>query len=105
MNIDRARPQYVMKRGLRSCARQSATAAICYQKVRTRRIAFSRLILQRNCKLSVYDHKPHPFLERLHFKEERNPSRSIYCAGYELECWRCVPFATHLIEWLPSIDV
>ncbi len=28
--------------------------------------------------------------------------RSICCAGFELNAWRCVPFAEHLIEWLPE---
>lgn len=31
-----------------------------------------------------------------------NPSSEIYCAGFELEQWRCEPFAFHLIEWLPD---
>lgn len=27
---------------------------------------------------------------------------SICCAGFELKAWRCLPFAEHLIEWLPE---
>jgi Cap4 SAVED domain len=52
--------------------------------------------------LSAYAHKPKRFLERLYFDESRNPTQSICCAGFELSAWRCIPFAEHLIEWLPE---
>ena len=52
--------------------------------------------------MSAYDHKPRRFLERLHFKDQGNPIDGICCAGFELTAWRCVPFAEHLIEWLPE---
>lgn len=45
---------------------------------------------------------PDRFLERLHFDDAANPSKCICCAGYEVEAWRCTPFAKHLIEWLPE---
>ncbi len=52
--------------------------------------------------MSVYDIKPHRFLERIVFDEGAKPPRSVCCAGFELQAWRCKPFASHLIEWLPD---
>ncbi len=52
--------------------------------------------------MTAYSHKPKRFLERLHFDETGNPVDCICCAGFELQAWRCVPFAEHLIEWLPE---
>ncbi len=52
--------------------------------------------------MSTYTHKPKRFLERLYFKDGGNPVDGICCAGFELKAWRCVPFAEHLIEWLPE---
>lgn len=52
--------------------------------------------------MSAYSHKPRRFLERLYFQDTGNPVDAICCAGFELKAWRCVPFAEHLIEWLPE---
>lgn len=52
--------------------------------------------------MSVYDQKPRRFLERLYFADGGNSVDGICCAGFELKAWRCVPFAEHLIEWLPE---
>jgi len=52
--------------------------------------------------LSAYKNKPKRFLERLYFQDGSNPVDGICCAGFELKAWRCVPFAEHLIEWLPE---
>jgi hypothetical protein len=52
--------------------------------------------------LSAYSHKPKRFFERVYFDEKGNLIDSICCAGFELQAWRCVPFAEHLIEWLPE---
>jgi hypothetical protein len=52
--------------------------------------------------VSVYDHKPDPFLERVIFDDEDEPAGGAHCAGFELEIWRCDAFADHLIEWLPE---
>jgi Cap4 SAVED domain len=52
--------------------------------------------------LSNYAYKPKRFLDRLYFDETGNPVQTICCAGFELNAWRCVPFAEHLIEWLPE---
>ncbi len=51
--------------------------------------------------MSVYESKPERFLEKLH-EETSNPASELFCAGYELEQWRCEPFAFHLAEWLPD---
>ncbi|MGY3078043.1 hypothetical protein ACVWZZ_004451 [Bradyrhizobium sp. LM6.10] len=52
--------------------------------------------------MTTYVNKPKRFLERLYFKDGDNPVDGICCAGFELKAWRCVPFAEHLIEWLPE---
>lgn len=52
--------------------------------------------------MSVYNNKPRRFLERLHFQDGGSLVDNICCAGFELNAWRCVPFAEHLIEWLPE---
>lgn len=52
--------------------------------------------------MSVYDHKPDAFLERVIFEESDEPVRGAHCAGFELELWRCDAFANHLVEWLPE---
>jgi hypothetical protein len=54
------------------------------------------------CAVSVYDHKPDAFLERIIFEDADQPIRGAHCAGFELELWRCEAFADHLIEWLPE---
>lgn len=52
--------------------------------------------------MTAYSNKPKRFLERLYFQDVGNPVDGICCAGFELKAWRCVPFAEHLIEWLPE---
>ncbi|MBI1200868.1 MAG: DUF1837 domain-containing protein [Rhodopseudomonas sp.] len=52
--------------------------------------------------MTAYNHKPKRLLERLYFDNTGNPVDSICCAGFELRAWRCIPFAEHLIEWLPE---
>ena len=52
--------------------------------------------------MTAYSNKPTRFLERLYFQDAGNPVDGICCAGFELKAWRCVPFAEHLIEWLPE---
>ena len=52
--------------------------------------------------MGIYDNKPKCFLERLYFKEAGNLTQNIYCAGFEIGAWRCAPFASHLVEWLPE---
>lgn len=52
--------------------------------------------------MTAYTNKPKRFLDRLYFNDGGNPVDGICCAGFELQAWRCVPFAEHLIEWLPE---
>ncbi|MGQ0445651.1 MAG: HamA C-terminal domain-containing protein [Beijerinckiaceae bacterium] len=52
--------------------------------------------------MTSYVYKPRRFLERHYFDETVNTLETICCAGFELSAWRCVPFAEHLIEWLPE---
>lgn len=52
--------------------------------------------------MTAYNFKPKRFLERLYFQDGGNPVEGVCCAGFELKAWRCVPFAEHLIEWLPE---
>src|SRR5262249_362857 len=52
--------------------------------------------------LTNYVYKPKGFLERLYFDETGNPVQTICCAGFEFSAWRCIPFAEHLVEWLPE---
>lgn len=51
--------------------------------------------------MSVYDLKPQRFLKMLYSKSA-NPHPRLYCAGFELDTWRCQQFAFHLAEWLPD---
>lgn len=52
--------------------------------------------------MSIYGYKPKRFLERLYFQDDKKFVDGIYCAGFEFKAWRCIPFAEHLIEWLPE---
>jgi hypothetical protein len=52
--------------------------------------------------LTLYDHKPERFLEELHTAQAESLKSELLCAGFELEQWRCKPFAFHLAEWLPD---
>lgn len=50
--------------------------------------------------MSVYDQKPERFLARLPVSV--GDHAEVYCAGFQLEQWRCKEFAFHLVEWLPE---
>jgi hypothetical protein len=52
--------------------------------------------------VGVYDKHPEPFLERLHQDNSSVPGQEIYCAGFELQEWRCTQFAQDLVAWLPD---
>lgn len=52
--------------------------------------------------MGTYDTHPKPFLERLYQSASGNSSNELFCAGFEMEEWRCTQFADHLIEWLPD---
>ncbi|WP_336800165.1 HamA C-terminal domain-containing protein [Kaistia sp. MMO-174] len=50
--------------------------------------------------MSVYDQKPDRFLAKL--QVSLGEGTEAYCAGFEMNEWRCSPFAFHLAEWLPE---
>jgi hypothetical protein len=52
--------------------------------------------------MSLYAFKPERFLERLHSVADAAPPGEVFCAGFEMEEWRCAPLACHLVEWLPD---
>jgi hypothetical protein len=47
-----------------------------------------------------YDQKPKRLLTRLYLDESGKPELDCYCAGFELQSWRCVALADHLMEWI-----
>ena len=51
--------------------------------------------------MSAYSNKPARFLTKIH-ENSIAPQRRTYCAGFELESWRCDGLADHLISWLPE---
>ncbi|MDZ4691062.1 DUF1837 domain-containing protein [Terricaulis sp.] len=51
--------------------------------------------------MGAYQAKPVRLLENVH-SAQGAPGGDSYCAGFELEQWRCEPLARHLIEWLPE---
>lgn len=52
--------------------------------------------------MGLYDSKPERLLTQLCNHDDQAPEGVAYCAGFELEQWRCQGFADHLIEWLPD---
>lgn len=50
--------------------------------------------------MSVYDNKPDRFLAKLQISAGQDVD--AYCAGFQLDAWRCSDFAFHLAEWLPE---
>lgn len=50
--------------------------------------------------MSPYESKPKRLLTQLSLDEISIPSNASYCAGFELEAWRCDGLADHLIEWI-----
>lgn len=50
--------------------------------------------------MSVYDNKPDRFLAKLAVPAVHDID--VYCAGFQLDAWRCSDFAFHLAEWLPE---
>jgi hypothetical protein len=47
-----------------------------------------------------YDVKPKRMLTQLSFDTSGNPGYGSYCAGFELQAWRCDAFAEHLMDWI-----
>lgn len=50
--------------------------------------------------VTPYDSKPARLLTQLTLDWSQNPGVSAHCAGFELQAWRCEPFADHLMEWI-----
>jgi hypothetical protein len=48
----------------------------------------------------AYEDKPSPLLTRLQDFGKSSIPRGSYCAGFELEAWRCNALADHLMEWI-----
>ncbi|WP_322051853.1 HamA C-terminal domain-containing protein [Paraburkholderia bannensis] len=51
--------------------------------------------------MSVYNTTPERLLVQLHSVGAPSQHDS-YCAGFEINQWRCGAFADHIIEWLPD---
>jgi hypothetical protein len=47
-----------------------------------------------------YDDKPTRLLTQLSVDLTGNPGLGCFCAGFELQAWRCDSLANHLIEWI-----
>ncbi|MDP9899080.1 HamA C-terminal domain-containing protein [Variovorax ginsengisoli] len=50
--------------------------------------------------MKSYDHVPERLLTCLHDSQDGPFSISAYCAGFEVEQWRCDAFADHAMEWI-----
>ncbi|WP_165494512.1 HamA C-terminal domain-containing protein [Pseudoxanthomonas winnipegensis] len=50
--------------------------------------------------MDAYKDKPKRYLTNLGQDFAINPATSSYCAGFEIQKWRCESFADHLIEWI-----
>ena len=53
---------------------------------------------------NVYAHRPTRFFVQLHSTKTGNPAQEAYCAGFEVEKWRCTALADHLIDLLLKFD-
>lgn len=47
-----------------------------------------------------YASKPSRFLQGIASVDDPLPHSHSYCAGFELEEWRCAGLSTHLLEWI-----
>jgi len=52
--------------------------------------------------MGVYDTVPKRLLTCLSSDGSKAPVTNSFCAGFELEEWRCDAFADHMIDWLPD---
>jgi hypothetical protein len=50
--------------------------------------------------MTPYDEKPKRLLTCLSLELNGQPQLSSYCAGFELQQWRCDAYAGHLMDWL-----
>jgi hypothetical protein len=52
--------------------------------------------------MNAYEQNPSGFLTRLYPPDLAVLGRNAYCAGFEMQAWRCDEFAFHLASWLPD---
>lgn len=48
----------------------------------------------------IYESKPDRLLKQLALEDTVNPGSSSYCAGFELQAWRCEALANHIVDWI-----
>lgn len=52
--------------------------------------------------MNAYNQNPSGFLTRLYPPDAAGLGCNAYCAGFEMQAWRCDEFAFHLASWLPD---
>lgn len=50
--------------------------------------------------MSAYGNLPERLLTCLYDSTSANGGQALYCAGFELQRWRCDALATHIMEWI-----
>lgn len=50
--------------------------------------------------MSAYENIPAPLFTCLYDSVASPEAQAIYCAGFELQAWRCEALADHIMEWL-----
>ncbi|RTL03304.1 MAG: DUF1837 domain-containing protein [Lysobacterales bacterium] len=50
--------------------------------------------------MSAYTNLPERLLAPLYDSKSANEEQALYCAGFELQKWRCDALAAHIMEWI-----
>ncbi len=50
--------------------------------------------------MKAYENLPERLLECLYKSGDAERGQTLYCAGFELQKWRCDAFASHIMEWI-----
>lgn len=50
--------------------------------------------------MKAYSNLPERLLTCLYDSKDANGGKALYCAGFELQKWRCDALATHIMEWI-----
>ncbi|WP_146193451.1 DUF1837 domain-containing protein [Corticimicrobacter populi] len=50
--------------------------------------------------MKAYSNLPERLLACLYDSKDAHGGTALYCAGFELQEWRCDAFATHIMEWI-----
>ena len=50
--------------------------------------------------MTAYKSVPHRLLTCLYRSESEIQNQALYCAGFEIQEWRCDSFADHIMDWL-----